>query len=180
MVETGRYLVTLLVLVGTAAAEDLKYWVEPCARTETGCRVGDPELAQWALEAWAGASGGKLKLVRAADKGSARIRINWVGARDGLYGEARGGDVYVRPDSGDGLARETVVYLTCLHETGHALGLQHTGEFADIMYNFQLGGDIAEYFGRYTRKLSRREDIRKNPGISENDRVRFLLVISAK
>jgi hypothetical protein len=178
MVETGRYLVALLVLAGTSAAADLSYWVEPCTRTETGCRAGDPELAQWALEAWAGASSGQLKLVRAADRASARIRINWVGARDGLYGEARGGDVYVRPDSGEGLTRETIVYLTCLHETGHALGLAHTGEFADIMYNFQLGGDIAEYFGRYTRKLTRREDIRKNPGISGNDRVRLLHVLS--
>jgi hypothetical protein len=179
MVEAGRYLVAMLGLAGFAAAEDLKYWVEPCTRAETACRAGDPELAQWALEAWAGASAGKLKLVPAKDKESARIRINWVGARDGLYGEARGGDVYVRPDSGEGLARDTVVYLTCLHETGHALGLAHTGEFADIMYNFQLGGDIAEYFGRYTRKLSRREDIRRNPGISANDRARFQRTLAA-
>ena len=176
MVETGRYLVALLALAGTAAAEDLKYWVEPCVRTETGCRAGDPELAQWALEAWAGISGGKLKLVR-AEKESARIRVYWVGAGDGLYGEARGGDVYIRPDTGAGLARETVVYLTCLHETGHALGLAHTAEFADIMYNFQLGGDIAEYFGRYTRKLSRREDIRKFTGISEHDRTQFMQIL---
>jgi hypothetical protein len=178
MVEARRYLVALLAIAACAQAAELSYWVDPCTRPDTGCRTADPELAQWALEAWAGASGGKLKLVRAADQAAAQLRVHWVGARDGLYGEARGGDVYVRPDSGEGLARETVVYLTCLHETGHALGLAHTGEFADIMYNFQLGGDIAEYFGRYTRKLSKREDIRKNPGISSNDRANFLRVLA--
>jgi hypothetical protein len=180
MVEAGRYLVALLVMAASSQAAELSYWVDPCTRAETGCRAADPELAQWALEAWAAASDGKVKLVRARDQASAQIRVHWVGARDGLYGEARGGDVYVRPDSGDGLLRETVVYLTCLHETGHALGLAHTGELADIIYNFQLGGDIAEYFGRYTRKLAKREDIRKNPGISSNDRSNFLRVLSAQ
>jgi hypothetical protein len=38
------------------------------------------------------------------------------------------------------------------------------------MYSFQYGGDISEYFGRYRRKLSAREDIRKNSGLSEADR----------
>jgi hypothetical protein len=59
-----------------------------------------------------------------------------------------------------------------VHETGHALGLPHTSDFADIMYSFQYGGDIAEYFGRYRRKLSARADIRKNAGMSDEDRKR--------
>jgi len=33
------------------------------------------------------------------------------------------------------------------------------------MYSFRFGGDILEYFARYRRLLSAREDIRKNPGI---------------
>jgi len=177
MVEGRRYLVAALALALCGAAwgaETLHYWVDPCANPETGCLKGDPELAQWALEAWAAATDGKLKFVKAGSAEQAQIRVHWVTPRDGLYGEARGGDVYVRPDSGQGLLRETITYLTCLHETGHALGLSHTAEFADIMYNFQFGGDIAEYFGRYRKKLEQREDIRKNSGLSESDKSRVI------
>ena len=170
MVEAGRYLVVLLALAGAATAGDLRYWVEPCERAETGCRAADTDLAQWAMEAWKSVSDGKLKVVRTTDKSSAQIRFFWITTREGLYGETRGGDIYVRPDSGEGLLRDTVVYLTCLHEAGHALGLRHTAEFDDIMYNFQYGGDIGEYFGRYRRKLSRREDIRRYSGVSASDR----------
>jgi hypothetical protein len=180
MVETGRYLVAMALLAAGLHAAELRYWVEPCTRGETGCRPADPDLAQWAMEAWSGASGGKLKLIRTTEKNSARIRIYWITTREGLYGETRGGDVYVRPEPGEGLARDTVVYLTCLHEAGHALGLQHTADFADIMYNFQFGGNIAEYFDRYTRKLVRREDIRKYSGISPNDRIHLLEAVTEK
>jgi hypothetical protein len=74
----------------------------------------------------------------------------------------------------DPLLRDAIVYLTCVHETGHALGLEHTADFADIMYNFQFGGDIEEYFGRYRRLLGTREDIRKNAGMSPADRAALL------
>ena len=76
----------------------------------------------------------------------------------------------------DHLLRDTIVYLTCLHESGHALGLSHTDQFADIMYYFGYGGDINEYFGRYRRKLSVREDIRKNSGLSPADIQRLMAV----
>jgi hypothetical protein len=56
---------------------------------------------------------------------------------------------------------------------GHALGLNHTANFDDIMYNFQYGGDIPEYFARYRRKLQSRDDIKKNPGLSASDRARI-------
>ena len=177
MVEAGRYLVAAVLFIVTASAADLRYWVEPCTRTETGCKQADPDLAKWAMEAWQSASDGKLKVSRTSDKEAAQIRFYWITTREGLYGETRGGDIFVRPEPGDGLSRETVVYLTCLHESGHALGLRHTAEFQDIMYNFQFGGDIPEYFGRYVRKLSRREDIRKYSGISANDRVQLVQVL---
>jgi hypothetical protein len=150
-------------------AATLRYWVEPCANPESGCHAGDPDLAQWAMEAWQAASGGKLKVERTADAASAQIRFHWLTAREALYGETRGGDIYVRPAPGDGLLRESIVYLTCLHESGHALGLPHTAQFDDIMYNFQYGGDIDEYFGRYVRLLKSRNDIRKHSGMSPAD-----------
>jgi predicted Zn-dependent protease len=80
----------------------------------------------------------------------------------------------------DALLRDTIVYLTCLHESGHALGLPHTAAFADIMYSFQYGGDIPEYFGRYRRKLTNREDIRKFSGISDADRTRLTEVLKER
>ena len=166
-----------LAIAANAQPREVKYWIEPCTRAETGCRSADPDLAQWAMEAWASASNGKMKVARTSDAQGARFRFHWVSAREGLYGETRGGDIYVLPQDAPGLTREAIVYLTCLHESGHALGLAHTAEFADIMYNFQFGGDIEEYFGRYTRKLSRREDIRKNSAISEQDRRQLLRVL---
>jgi len=94
----------------------LKYWVEPCVRpAEIGCKSNDPTSHSGAMEAWQGASDGKLRVQRTTDKSQAIIRIYWVGARAGLYGETRGGDVYVRPEPGEGLSREAIVYLTCLH-----------------------------------------------------------------
>jgi predicted Zn-dependent protease len=53
--------------------------------------------------------------------------------------------LYVRPDTHskhkilgpaavkDPLLRDTIVYLTCLHEIGHALGLGHTAAENDVM-----------------------------------------------
>ena len=186
--------ILLFLLVGCVAqAATLRYWVEPCSKPESGCHAGDPELAQWAMEAWQTASAGKLTLQKIAEPDKAHIRVHWVSGNDGLFGEARpimvdgvrGAEVYVLPavvppDETDALLRETIVYLTCLHETGHALGLAHTAAFADIMYSFQYGGDIPEYFARYRRQLSARSDIRKHSGMSDEDRRRLVELWAAK
>ena len=171
-----------LVAAGAFAAQKYSYWVEPCSQPESGCQANDPELAAWALEAWQNASAGAIAVNRTSDPHHARIRIFWATAEQGLYGEARpvlvdgqhGAEVHVRPapfrTGDDKLLRDAIVYLTCLHETGHALGLPHTAAFDDIMYSFQYGGDIPEYFGRYRRKLHARDDIHKNAGMSDSDR----------
>src|SRR5215471_4340959 len=174
-------LLACFLLSLTLNAASLRYWVEPCKHPESSCRAADPELAQWAMEAWQAASGGVLHLERVGDEQRAHIRIYWANGNQGLYGETRpilvngvrGAEVYVLPTAGangDPLLRDAIVYLTCLHETGHALGLAHTAAFADIMYSFQFGGDIPEYFGRYRRLLMARADIRKHSGMSEADR----------
>lgn len=167
-------------------AATLRYWIEPCSRPETGCRVDDTELAQWAMEAWQAAAHEKLILQRTGEREHAHIRLYWASGPEGAYEEThpilvdgqRGAEIYVAPTvvsraETDRILRDAIVYLTCLHETGHALGLDHTADFDDIMYSFQYGGDITEYFGRYRRQLHSRSDIREHPGISEHARNRL-------
>jgi hypothetical protein len=152
-------------------------------------RAGDEELAVWALESWQRAAGGALTFVRAPSEDAALVRVYWAPAAGGQYGEMRalqvdgrrGAAVFIRPDTGalgdeiatrarlDSLFRDTIVYLTCLHELGHALGLAHTDDFADVMYFFGFGGDIGEYFGRYRRLIRERTDIRAASGLSRGD-----------
>src|SRR5581483_7059381 len=133
--EVAKVLAVALLLSTLASGATLKYWVENCAAAESGCRTSDPELAEWAMRAWQTASGGRLTLERTADREKAHIRIYWANGRDGLYGETRpivvegvrGAEVYVLAPAAnaygsDALLRETVLYLTCLHEAGHSLG----------------------------------------------------------
>ena len=176
----------LLAFGLSAAPQKYTYWVQPCADPAPMCQPDDPQLAEWAFEAWLKASNGELAFTRVSDRDNARIRLYWASGQQGLYGETRpilihgqlGAEVYVLPSpmpaNGDRLLRDAIVYLTCLHESGHALGLQHTRAFADIMYSFQYGGDIDEYFGRYRRKLATRADIAKNPGMSAADRAQLM------
>jgi hypothetical protein len=171
-----------------AAPQNYTYWVQPCTDPASMCQPDDPQLAAWAFEAWQKASGGELQFTRVEDRERGRIRLYWASAEQGMYGETRpmffegqiGAEVYVRPSplraNGDRLLRDAIVYLTCLHETGHALGLTHTAAFEDIMYNFQYGGDIQEYFGRYRRRLATRADIAKNSGMSAADRARLIAI----
>lgn len=174
-----------------AAPDVWTYWIQPCTADvakESSCQAGDPQLGAWALEAWQRAAPQAIAVKQTASEQTARMKIYWASGRGQLYGEARpisvngqrGAEVYVLPQAArageDALMRDTVVYLTCLHESGHGLGLAHTRQFADIMYSFQFGGDIAEYFGRYRRQLTRREDIPKNSGMSPADREALLIV----
>jgi len=153
-----------------------------------GYRPADRQLAQWALEAWQRAAGSALRLSPSPES-AARVRVYWAGPQSGQYGEMRallvngqaGAAVYIRPDTqslgsdihalatSDPLFRDTVVYLTCVHELGHAFGLEHTADFRDIMYSFQHGGDFVEYFSRYRRRLKSRDDIAQLSAMSAAD-----------
>ena len=50
-----------------------------------------------------------------------------------------------------------------------AIGLTHTDNFRDIMYSFQFGGDVREFFYRYRSLIKRRSDIAITPGLSTKD-----------
>jgi hypothetical protein len=156
--------------------------------TGSGATSADRTLARWALEAWAALASPPLRLSPGPEE-SATLRVYWVGPTGGLYGEMRarvvdgrlGADVFVHPSteglgadihavaSRDALFRDTIVYLTCVHELGHAFGLPHTSAFADIMYSFQYGGDFVAYFMRFRDRVRARDDIRTASPFSAAD-----------
>jgi len=201
----GSILLTFLSVVATAlpaAAQQLRsqqdVWrldrSEPITyfisegSPESGFKEGDRTLAEWALQAW-GRQADPPVDVAPGPEASATIRIYWVPAGAGLYGEMRGrmvngrlaADVFVHPDTEalgldiaqrarlDPLFRDTVVYLTCVHELGHAFGLAHTSAFADIMYSFQYGGDFVAYFMRFREQLEAWNDIQQASPFSAAD-----------
>jgi matrixin len=159
---------------------------------QTGFHSSDPQLARWALEAWQRSAPAVLRFEDAPESG-ALIRLYWTEPNDGRYGETqplsiggrRGAAVFIQPSvvsldegiarraSTDVLLRDSVVYLTCLHEIGHALGLAHTRDFRDIMYFFGYGGDIVQYFDRYRAQLRSRGDIAAVSGLSDGDVARL-------
>jgi len=171
----------------TDATETITYFIAD-GTGKIGYRSTDRELAQWALQAWE-RNAEKAFHFEAATEPNARFRVYWAEPSSGEYGETqqlivggrRGAAVFIRPDmeslgaeiagraKADDLLRESIVYLTCLHELGHALGFEHTKDFRDIMYFFGYGGDIAQYFGRYRAQIHTRSDIAGVSGLSDGD-----------
>jgi hypothetical protein len=127
-------------------------------------------MIERALKTWTDAAAGHFTLGRAKSRDGATIRMFFVRS-DGLYGEAA-----PRIDPGTGLITRAevamtaavpddptdariVLYLTALHELGHALGLAHSDTFNAIMYRFRRPDDGERYFGAYRRLIASADDI---------------------
>ncbi len=167
-----------------AFALTLLYWVEPHA---------EADLAHASMRHWQNASAGALILQPASNSDAATLRFRWITPRSrGLYGQSvareqngrRVFELVINPAlaarESDPLLAATILFLTCVHEAGHALGLEHTSNFADIMYSFQYGGDLEEYFARYRRKLQSRRDIQRQSPLSPGDVQQLLSVLGTR
>src|SRR5499426_1686678 len=160
MLKLGSIAISAIFLLAPqlgrlSTREAITYAIED-GKGVPGYRDSDRELARLALDAWSRESGGQLKFSEAQAAPAALIRFRWISPSEGLYGETQrvqingkpGAIVYVMPQVSvqgepiasraveDNLLRETVVYLTCVHELGHAVGLQHSAKFEGIMYYF--------------------------------------------
>jgi matrixin len=186
MIKLALALVALMQFTNTK--EPIPFFIDDGTGVP-GYRQSDKDLAKMALAAWTRESDGKLRFVEAKSKDDALLRIRWISSHEGLFGETQraivkgqvGAVVNVMPEVsqlgeplssravGDSLLRETIVYLTCVHELGHAVGLNHTRNFEDIMYSFAYGGDFVAYFMRYRSRLQTRQDISKFSGLSNRD-----------
>ena len=170
-----------------SSAADVMVWIDPVDAPMWG-----PGFVSRALAVWSRAAGPALRLKRTPNAATASIRVRFM-TSGALYGEtvpqvdrASGrithAAVYItgaqpagRQPAGspedDSLEAQIVVYLTTLHEIGHAIGLSHTDRFSDIMYRFQEPGDGARYFGRYRRLVRQSADIGTGSasGLSSDD-----------
>jgi matrixin len=167
-------LVALVAAVGSFSAATsrrwkagalITVWVSPRSAPEPGAA-----LVERAMQTWTDAAAGRVTLHRAPAAEGASIRVMFV-SDDYRYGETAPrvdratGTIYSADVAinaalvDDPLLQRIIIYLTALHELGHALGLEHTDDFSTIMYAFRRPSDGDRYFGAYRRKLHSADDI---------------------
>jgi hypothetical protein len=160
-----------------APGATIRVWIDPAHAPAGGDR-----LVERAMRTWTMAADGRFRLEPTATPEAAGIRVHFF-TRDWRYGmtEARPdpktglltrAEVVVAADAdGDALDHQIVVYLTALHELGHAIGLSHSSAIADIMYLFRQPGDGERFFGAYRKRLRSADDIgsAQATGLSADD-----------
>jgi hypothetical protein len=143
----------------------LRVWIEPRPAPADGAR-----FVERAMTTWTAAAEGRFTLTRAASRDEAAVRVFFISSATN-YGETAprvdraqrrivSAEVAINAEvPADALMARVIIYLTALHELGHALGLPHTDEFADIMYRFRRPDDGARYFGAFRQRLRSADDI---------------------
>ena len=141
------------------------------------------DMVRRAFRVWSDAADGAFRFVETSEFPARGIRVRFVRS-DQSFGETmpylddRTGrivraDVVVTTERpGDQTYKMLVVYLTALHEVGHALGLPHTDDFGTIMYQFRRPTDPDRYFLAYRRLIDSTQDIggEKATGLGPADR----------
>lgn len=169
----------LLVALAVLAQEPVRYWPGEHERAV---------LAEYAMEHWASAGGFRVEKVEKPEQ--AEVRFRWVNPRrPGLYGQSysmeqdgrKVAEIVINPSvaslgpdmanaaAKDPLFADVILFLTCVHEAGHALGPEHTRDFADIMYSFEYGGDFTGYFQRYRQRVKTLQDMKSASPLSQGD-----------
>ena len=155
----------------------IRVWVDPANAPPSGAM-----LVERAMRTWTRAADGRFTLEKMATTNDAAVRVHFMAA-DYRYGvtsprvDRQTGlivraEVAVAADAGrTPLERSIIVYLTALHEIGHALGLDHTTDITSIMYLFREPGDGERFFGAYARHLGGADDIGSDraTGLSADD-----------